>query len=177
MRGTVRNIFPKSITSSCALPACIVLGKPTHLCFDTCDQFQRIKWLCHVVICPEHQTVDLVHIFCFCRQHNNRKIIFFTVFREPQIHQYPEASHPEVPYPVLLLNRYKCIFSCIKLFDLKAFVFQIQFITSAISFSSSTTKIRFPFCTFLLIQLAPTFQVEHRQNLYAVLRSLNRARV
>ena len=128
MRGTVQKHISKINHIFLCPSACIVLGKPTHLCFDTCDQFQRIKWLCHVVICPEHQTVDLVHIFCFCRQHNNRKIIFFTDFLKNLKSINIRKHHIQKCHiRCCFLNRYNCIFSCIKLFDLKAFVFQIQF--------------------------------------------------
>ena len=54
---------------------------PAKLGLDPCQQFQRIKRFCHIIVCPDGKTCDFIHILHPRRQHNNRVGIAFPNFR------------------------------------------------------------------------------------------------
>ena len=57
---------------------CSLFLGTAHDCFDTCFDFQNVKWLGDIVICSILQTKDLIHIITFCSQHDNRNTGSFT---------------------------------------------------------------------------------------------------
>ena len=60
----------------------------THDCLNTCLDFQNIERFCDIVICTVIQSQNLIHIFTFCSQHNDRNIGKF-----PDLLAYLQSVH------------------------------------------------------------------------------------
>ena len=61
----------------------------THDRLNTCLDFQNIEWFCDIVVCTDVESEDLVGIFGFCRQDDDRKRIALTDF-----YSCPDAVKP-----------------------------------------------------------------------------------
>ena len=55
----------------------ITLTDPAYDCFNSCFDFQNIKWLCYVVICTVFQSQNFIHIITLSRKHDDRNIRIF----------------------------------------------------------------------------------------------------
>ena len=52
----------------------------SQLCLDACNDLQRVERLRDIIVCTQCQPCDLIHIFRFGSQHNQRKQMLFPNF-------------------------------------------------------------------------------------------------
>ena len=104
----------------------VVTGVAAKLRFYTGGKFKRIERFADIVISTESKPCNLVRIFIFCRQHDNReKIIFAYLFAQRKAINIGKHYIKDCEVEFFVQGTFECIFAIVKFKNLKTIVFEI----------------------------------------------------